>query len=296
MTPILEHPAPTARRAPSRRPALTAALAAAALSAGAARAADMPLAARMAPTFTTVDPNTWIVTVSGNVQAIPQYPGAKAYTAVGYPSLDIRRAGEPKRFSAPDDGVSISLYDTPNFHIGPTARFVPGRSFKDNPEALLGFRRVRFAVEPGAFVEFWPLDNLRTRFELRHGVYGHHGFVGTVSVDLVQPVGQFVLSVGPRLNFGDDAFARKYFGVEPYEAALNGGLAAYRPDSFASLGVLGALTYTFDPRWAVTGYAGYSRIVGSSALSPLVQGRFGTPDQFTGGIKVDYSFTMPALF
>lgn len=284
-----------ARRTSARRTALAAALSAV-LTAGAAQAADMPLASRMAPSFAAIDPNTWIVTVSGNVQAIPQYPGAKDYTAVGYPSVDIRRAGEPKRFSAPDDGLSISLFDTPNFHFGPTARFVPGRSFNDNREALFGFQRVRFAVEPGAFVEFWPLDNLRTRFELRHGVYGHHGFTGTVSVDLVQPIGQFVLSVGPRLNFGDGAFASKYFGVRAFEAALNGGVDVFRPDSFTSLGLLGALTYTFDPQWAVTGYAGYSRIVGSSALSPLVQGRFGTPDQYTVGLKVDYSFTMPALF
>lgn len=285
-----------ARRSSARRTALATTLLAGTALTGGAHAADMPLAVQAAPTFTTVDPNTWIVTVSGNIQAIPQYPGAKDYTAVGYPSVDIRRAGEPKRFSAPDDGVSFSLYDTPNFHFGPTARFVPGRSFNDNRDALVGFRRVRFAVEPGAFVEFWPLDNLRTRFELRHGVYGHHGFTGTVAVDLVQPIGQFVFSIGPRFNFGDDAFAQKYFGVEPYAAAINGTIQPYRADSFTSLGLLGALTYTFDPRWAVTGYAGYSRIVGSSALSPLAQGRFGTPDQFTAGLKVDYSFTMPALF
>ncbi len=284
-----------ARRTSARRTALAAAFGAV-LTAGAGQAADMPLASRMAPSFTALDPNTWIVTVSGSVQAIPQYPGAKDYTAVGYPSVDIRRAGEPKRFSAPDDGVSLSIFDTPNFHFGPTARFVPGRSYRDNPQALFGFRKVDFAIEPGAFVEFWPLDNLRMRGEIRHGFIGHHGFVGTVAVDLVQPIGQFVVSIGPRLNFGDDAFAQRYFGVRPFEAALNGVAETYRPDSFTSLGLLGALTYTFDRQWAVTGYAGYSRIVGSSALSPLVQGRFGTSDQFTAGVKVDYTFTMPALF
>ena len=112
----------------------------------------------------------------------------------------------------------------------------------------------------------------------------------------MQPIGQFVFSVGPRINVGDESFARRYFGVEPFNAAINGTIDVYRPTSFTSLGALAALTYTFSPQWALTGYAGYSRIVGDSGSSPLVRGRFGTPDQYTIGLKVDYSFSMPALF
>ncbi|RUP16539.1 MAG: MipA/OmpV family protein, partial [Methylobacterium sp.] len=71
--------------------------------------ADLP---RTTPTFAMIDPNTWIVTLSGSIQAVPRYPGASDYTAVGYPSIDIRRVGEPRRFSTPDDGFSLSLFDT----------------------------------------------------------------------------------------------------------------------------------------------------------------------------------------
>ncbi|MCJ2105494.1 MipA/OmpV family protein, partial [Methylobacterium sp. E-041] len=45
-----------------------------------------------------------------------------------------------------------------------------------------------------------------------------------------------------------------------------------------------------DATWAYTGYAGYSRILGSSGDSPLVRRPFGNPDQFLFGLKVDYSF------
>lgn len=265
------------------------------IGAGAGRAADMPMAAQ-APAFTQVDQTLWIVTVTGNLQATPRYPGSGDYTGIGYPSASIRRAGTPARFSAPDDGISFSLYDTANFRIGPTARYVPGRYFGDDRKHLFGLRDARFSIEPGVFVEYYPVDWLRARAEIRHGTIGHHGIVGSVGLDVIQPVGAFQVSLGPRFTFGDEAFAKRYFGVSPVEALVNGRLTAYRPDSYTTVGALGALTYRFNEQWAATGYVGYNRIVGSSADSPLVRRGFGTPNQFVFGAKVDYAFTMPALF
>jgi MipA family protein len=255
--------------------------------------ADLP---RATPTFAMVDPNTWIVTVSGSIQAVPRYPGASDYTAVGYPSIDIRRVGEPRRFSTPDDGFSLSLYDDQTFRIGPTARFVPGRYYGDDRRHLYGFRDARFAVEPGLFVEFYPVSYIRTRAEIRQGVYGHHGTVGSLAADYLIPTEKFLFSVGPRFNIGDASFARKYFGVSPAEAALNGRVTPYNPDSYYAAGVLGAVTYTQSETWAYTAYAGYNRILGASGDSPLVRRPFGNPNQYQFGLRLDYAFRMPALF
>ncbi|MCJ2069511.1 MipA/OmpV family protein [Methylobacterium sp. J-030] len=250
---------------------------------------------RPLPTFAQVDPSTWIVTLSGSLQITPRYPGSNTYTAVGYPSIDIRRVGEPRRFSAPDDGFSLSLYDDPVFRIGPTARVVPGRYYGDDRRHLLGIRDARFAVEPGAFAEFYPVSFIRTRAEIRQGVYGHHGTVGSLAADYLIPTEKLLFSIGPRFNIGDASFARKYFGVSPAEAALNGRVTPYDPRSFYSAGVLGAVTYTQSETWAYTAYAGYTRILGASGASPLVRRPFGSPDQLLFGIKIDYAFTTPAL-
>ena len=263
----------------------------------ASRAADLgAVLPRPMPTFAQVDPSTWVVTVSGSLQVVPRYPGASNYTAVGYPSIDIRRLGEPRRFSAPDDGFSLSLYDDPVFRIGPTARIVPGRYYGDDRRHLFGFRDARFAVEPGVFAEFYPVSFLRTRAEVRQGIYGHHGTVGSVAADYLIPTEKLLFSIGPRFNFGDASFARKYFGVSPAEAALNGRITSYDPRSFYSAGVLGAVTYTQSETWAYTAFAGYTRILGTSGNSPLVRRPFGSPDQFQFGVKIDYSFVTPALF
>ncbi|MBE7197945.1 MAG: MipA/OmpV family protein [Parafilimonas terrae] len=265
-------------------------------SATPARAADLgAVLPRALPTFTQVDPSTWVVTVSGSLQATPRYPGSSEYTAVGYPSIDVRRVGEPRRFTAPDDGFSLSLYDSQTFRIGPTVRVVPGRYYGDDRRHLFGLRDARFAAEPGVFAEFYPVSFIRTRAEIRQGIYGHHGTVGSVAADYLIPIEKLLFSIGPRFNIGDASFARKYFGVSPAEAALNGRLTPYDPRSFYSAGVLGAVTYTQSETWSYTAYAGYTRVLGVSADSPLVRRPFGSPDQFLFGIKIDYSFTTPAL-
>ena len=248
------------------------------------------------PRFVLAQADTWIVTVSGNAVAQPRFPGSREYAGFGFPSVDFRRAGEPVRFSAPDDGVSFTLFESPIFRFGPVARFQAGRYLSDDRRRLFGLNKIDWAVEPGAFFEFWPTQFLRTRVELRRGVNGHHGFVGSLGADYVQPLGALTLSIGPRFQYGDEAFNSKYFSVSPLEAALNGQVTPYSAGGgFNTVGVLAAATYTLDERWAVTGYGGYNRLVGDSGRSPIVR-RLGTPDQFTFGAKVSYSFSMPALF
>lgn len=237
----------------------------------------------------------WIVTLTGEVAAGPRFPGSDRFTAFGYPGISYRRPDEPVRFSAPDDGLSIALIDTPVFRFGPVARFQGGRYYSSD-RLLFGLHDVRWTVEPGLFAEVWPTANLRGRVELRHGVHGHDGFVGNAGVDLVYPVGAFTFSLGPRLAWGDTSFTSTYFSVTPLEAALNGRLYPYSANGgITSVGALASTTYTWSPQWATTLYAGYNRLVGSAGDSPITR-RFGSPNQLTFGARLSYSFTMPALF
>ncbi|MCJ2013579.1 MipA/OmpV family protein [Methylobacterium sp. J-076] len=248
------------------------------------------------PAFTYVDPQTWEITLSGTLQAIPRYPGASEYASVGYPGVDIHRAGEPRRFSAPDDNFSFTLYDSDTFRVGPTLRYVPGRYYGDDRKHLFGFRDARIAFEPGLFVEVYPVPSVRLRGEIRQGVYGHHGAVGTVAADYLLPFDRWLFSVGPRFNIGDASFAQKYFGVSPIEAAINGRVVPYSPGSFYAAGLLAAVTFRQSETWSYTAFGGYSRILGASGESPLVDDPYGNPNQLTFGLQLDYTFkTQPLL-
>jgi outer membrane scaffolding protein for murein synthesis (MipA/OmpV family) len=230
-----------------------------------------------------------IVTVTANGVVAPRYPGADELGFVAYPSVSFRRVGEPKRFSTPDDGLSVPFYDTPAFRIGAVGRFRGGR-YLETDRRLFGLEDVRWAVEPGLFAEFWPLAFLRTRAELRRGFNGHEGFVADLGADVVQRFGAVTLSLGPRLSLGDQEFTRAYFGVTAAEAARNGILPAYRPSGgTTSVGALASVSVDWSERWSTTVSGSYARLVGDAADSPIVR-QFGSKDQFTVGASLSYSF------
>ena len=251
-------------------------------------AADLPYASTMPGAVQPVS-SALIVTVTANALVAPRYPGADEMGLVAYPSVSFRRAGEPKRFSTPDDGLSVPFYDTAAFRIGAVGRFRGGR-YLETDRRLFGLEDVPWAVEPGVFAEFWPLAFLRTRAEVRRGFNGHEGFVADLGADVVQRFGAVTVSLGPRLSLGDQEFTRTYFGVTPAESALNGLLPPYRPSGgTTSVGALASLSVDWSERWSTTVSGSYARLVGDAADSPIVR-QFGSRDQFTVGASLSYSF------
>lgn len=267
--------------------------------AGAAAAADLTgLRPSVAPAVPLDDPT--IITLSANVAAGPAFPGDKNLSLFGYPGISFRRASEPERFTTPDDGFSISLLSTPRVSMlglnepvvlfGPVVRYKQGRYSGDEGARFTGLRDVRWSLEPGAFLEIWPVEVLRMRFEARQAVNGHDGLVGNIGLDYVQPYERFTFSIGPRIALGDDKFTRAYFGVLPSEAALNPRVFAYRPQGgLTSVGGLASISYRFDEQWRVTGYAAYDRLQDDAERSPITRA-LGSADQYTVGLKVNYSF------
>jgi outer membrane scaffolding protein for murein synthesis (MipA/OmpV family) len=238
----------------------------------------------------SVSSGEWLVTVKGTVGIAPNWSGTDKTNLFGYPSISVRRAGAETRFAAPDDGAGFSLYDSSRFAIGPVVRYRAGR-YTGSDRRLVGLDDVRWALEPGVFVEFWPVDSIRGRIELRRGFVGHEGLVGTIGVDGVARLGALTLSGGPRIEFGDTTFARDVYGVTLAESQLNGRVEPYRPTGgFTSVGVAAAAEYRWSPTWSTTLFGGYKRLVGPAADSPVTR-RFGSPNQFNVGVSLSYSFT-----
>ncbi|WP_210493871.1 MipA/OmpV family protein [Microvirga antarctica] len=260
-----------------------AATAAMAVSASPALAAD--------PVFTALptNPNGWIVTVKGNAQIGTSYPGSDKMDFVAFPSFSFRRAGTPVRYSAPDDGVSFAFVEQSGLTLGVVGRYEGGR-YLSSDRRLFGLNKIDWAVEPGLFVEYWPVEFLRARAEIRYGINGYEGFVGDIGLDVVQRYGAFIVSVGPRVALGGNSFTRTYFGVTPYEAFLNGQVTAYRPSGgITSVGATTGLTYDWSSQWSTTAFVTYKRLVGDAGDSPIVK-RFGSENQFGLGMTVSYSF------
>lgn len=235
-----------------------------------------------------------LLSLGGGVQVSPLYPGADEVGLVPLPYVDLRREGAPLTFEAPDEGFGFGIVGHDGgFEIGPALSFQGARD-EDDVGAPVG--RVGFTVEAGAFAQFFATPWLRIRAEGRKGLGGHDGWVGHVGPDLVvRNRDTTIFSIGPRLRLSDDRYQRAYFGVTPAVAAAT-GLPVHDPQGgIHAWGATAGITHMISPRWGLYGFAGYDRLTGDAADSPIVRS-FGSRDQFTAGFAVFHSFGIGRLF
>jgi hypothetical protein len=110
-------------------------------------------------------------------------------------TIGLRREDEPEGFGAPDDVFGFGLLDWKGLEIGPAIDFRHADS--------------SFAVDAGAYAEYWPVANrVRLRVEALHNIGANAGGHVTLGSDLVMPVLGATASVGPRLTVGDHDYFR----------------------------------------------------------------------------------------
>lgn len=232
----------------------------------------------------------WIVSFGVMAGYGPRYRGAGRYGFFGVPSVGFRRADEPIPFSAPEDSLDYTLFSTPSLKVGAVANLRGGKNAGID-HRLAGLDRDPWTLEAGAFIDFWPIPGvLRTRTEIRHGLRQHDGFVADLSSDLVEKIGPFTLSGGPRLSIVGARLAQIEFGVSAAASAKNGLVPPYTAHvGVQSIGYGLTLDYDWSEQWRTTLFHHYDRLVGDAANSPITR-RFGSADQFTFGLGFTYSF------
>lgn len=242
-----------------------------------------------APAAAQEDGRGHIVTIGAGAQVYPAYPGADSYGVFPLLLGDLRRPGALMTFEAPDEGFGFGLLGGDSaVDIGPVLMFQAKRE-EDDVGAPVG--DVGLTPEVGGFVRAWLGEHVRLRADLRHGLGGHKGMIGDVGADFVVRDGnRYIFSIGPRLRFSDGAYQNAYFRVTPAVAAAS-GLAAFDPDGGGvhAVGVVSGLTWRLGRDWGVYGYAGYDRLVGDAARSPIVRD-LGARDQFSAGLALFYEF------
>jgi outer membrane protein len=151
---------------------------------------------------------------------------------------------------------------------------------------------VPWAVELGAFAEYWWVPWLRTRAEVRQGFNGHHGIVSDITADAVVPVGpQLTLSGGPRVELATTAATSPYFSIDVLEAAASGLPIFAAKGGVRSAGAGAQARYLWTPEWGTHAFVEYDRLLGDAANSPLVVQR-GSANQLTLGAGATYSFNI----
>jgi len=279
-------------------------LAVAALAAaysGLAAAADLPsqpAAPASPPAANSATVPDWIVTVGVEGRIVPAWAGAdvSAPALTGFPLFSVRKEGSPPDFPGARDSIGFSLIDLGQVKIGPAFQFVWQRKASDYA-ALNGLGDVGYALQAGAFVDYWPVSWLRLRGEARQGFGGETGVTGDLFVDAIAPVGAWTFSAGPRLTLQSAAATSPYFSITQAQSAGSTAsglpqLPVYRAGGgLYSYGAGSMVQYTVNPQWTAHALFEYQRLTGAAADSPLVTQR-GSPDQYTYGLGVTYSFAM----
>lgn len=229
------------------------------------------------------------IRIGPGIQFRPAFVGAGRTEAAPWFGLDLARGTDQFKAKTPYRGVGIGLFSSGRFSFGPVANIQASR--KDSAVgAPVG--RVPKTIEAGAFAQFDPSDSLRFRAQLMKGIGGHNGLIGAIGADRIWRDGdKYVFSIGPRVVFSDTRFQRAYFGVTP-AASLASGLPTYGAHGGVhGIALASGLSYQFDKRWGLFGFARYERLVGRAARSPIVR-QFGSRNQLSGGIGLNYSFTI----
>ena len=210
----------------------------------------------------------------------PAYEGADHYLVSPWPIVRLHYLRLPHVGAfggGPEAGLSI----------GPSFRFVPERDADDYSD-LEGLGDVDAAFELGGTIGY-RFDMWRGFATVRHGFGGHHGIVGELGVDaIVEPTPRLSVSAGPRLHFADSDYLDTYLGVTAAQSAAS-GLSEFDPDGgLKGVGVEAEARFALTPRWSIVGSAGYERLVGDAADSPITEA--GSENQFTAALGLTYRF------
>ncbi|NNL88592.1 MAG: MipA/OmpV family protein [Marinicaulis sp.] len=247
------------------------------------------------------EPKGWRLGVGAGSRFAPSYVGDDAYRMSLLPSIQVKYGD--RFFASIENGVGYNIVNSDGFRTGPIARIRFGRDENgsqpfaiagDATTDLIGLGDVGATAELGGFFEY-KINSLKVGLEARKGANGHKGAV--IDASLRYGGRSFVFgppliySFGPRVTVVDNNYHSTYFDVDASQSIAsglpifdaNGGIHSY------GFGATFILPITRDDKLSAVIAAGYDRLAGDAAISPLVQQR-GSRDQISTGLFFSYWF------
>ena len=226
---------------------------------------------------------------------IPEYEGSADFQAIPIVNGQIQYG---HRYVAIDGLTArINVLDSEHWELGPLADLTFGRDDGVGNGRVAALDAIDDAIGVGAFVaRTWQDlridgDEVRIALAASQDVSGvSDGWRATLRGGYDTPLGErWRVGVDLHLTAVSDDYADTYFSVTPAGAARS-GLARYEASGgLNDVGIGISASYAFSERWSLQGFAGYRRLLGDAADSPIVD-QAGDPNQFALGLGVGYSF------
>lgn len=227
------------------------------------------------------------------IAAVPDYEGADDHRVV--PLVNGRLAIGERYIAVEGVTLRANVIGIEGFEFGPVASLTFGRDDKIKNVAVARLGKIDDAYELGAFGAISVPVNGDDRVRLAvQGVYDvsdvHGGFIVSATASYAAAIGdRALLSFDIGSSYANDDYAETYFSVSR-TGSMASGLARF--DARGGIKDVGAsitASHRVGDRWSLVGYAGYRRLLGDFADSPVVA-RGGSADQLSGGIGLAFSF------
>lgn len=225
---------------------------------------------------------------------VPDYEGSDDYTARPVPIIDARYAqllvrGASIRLALLELNYAKNSRSGTRVLMGPLVRYRGGRD-EDENDALEGLGDVDASVEAGGFIQGnvgpWGFD-VAVAQDVSDS---HEGLLAKFGVKYIMPVNsRLMIAAGPSASWASDDYMQTFFAVSDRQAASS-GLAPFDAGAgFKDVGIQAQLSYGFLENWMIEAQAGYSRLLGDAADSPIVSDE-GSENQARLMLGISYRF------
>lgn len=241
----------------------------------------------------------WTIAIGGGALLSPNYLGDDAYSLAAVPYIRVTNG---ERFVASiQEGVKYSIINGKRFRAGPRASVEFGRqedgggAFRiagERTSDLVGLGDIDTSLSIGGFAEL-DFGNFTASANLGKAVTGHKGLSGEITVNYNGRIRRegppIIYTFGPRINFADDKYQNRLFGINPTQSNASGLTEFQASGGVVSYGAAMTVIVPITDNVATTLIGSYTRLTGDAARSPLVRER-GSRDQGFLGLVMTYSF------
>lgn len=233
--------------------------------------------------------------IAAGAAMLPDYAGSDDYRVIPFGAARFEMGGVEFRTQGP--GLAANLYETGPWEFGAYVRWSGGRDdvedeivdrMRDVDSSLIAGGYARLTVAEGVLTE---RDRFGLGVDLGVDALGNFdGLAWSASADYGVMVsrGVFAALSLSASGFSDD-YADTLFSVDAVDAAAT-GLSLYTAEGgVRDVGLTAIVDVSVSRNWSVTGVAGYSRLLGDYADSPIVTER-GSEDQVFLGLALGRRF------
>lgn len=233
------------------------------------------------------------VTIGAAAVTVPKYEGSEETYLAAVPIFRLSSLsgtgafGGVSRFEARGlDDLSYALFRSNGFELGPLAGYRLGRDDED-ARRLRGLGDIDGGLVAGVFAKYG-MGPFFVRGSLHHGLTGDDtGTVYRLGAGSRHRLSErLIVKSDLTLDIADDTYMRTYFGVSAVQSARS-GLRVHETGAGAkSANVTLGAEYALTRDWTIHVSAGYTRLLGDAADSPIVE----ATDRLDGRLGLSYSF------